>query len=83
MTMMGTYTHLTSRRCTFSPGEVAGLARTFDDAPQAIWIHDLSGRCVYRNPSAGRTDPSHAEDTLHDLLDHQDRPIGHIRMRVA
>lgn len=82
MTMMGTYSHLTSRACTLAPGEVAGFARTFDDVSQAVWIHDLSGRCVYRNPTAGRTTPCSTEDSVHDLLDHHDCPVGHIRIRA-
>jgi PAS domain-containing protein len=82
MVSMGTYSQLKSRACTLSPGEVAGFARTFDDAAQAVWVHDLSGRCVYRNPTAGRTTPCGTEDSIHELLDHHDRSIGHIRMRA-
>jgi hypothetical protein len=82
MISMGTYSRSKSRACTLSPGEVAGFARTFDDAPRAVWIHDLSGRCVYRNPTAGWTSPALAEDSVHDLLDHHDHPIGYIRIRT-
>lgn len=83
MTTMVAHSRLTPRSCTISPNDLAGIARTFDRAAQAVWIHDLSGRCVYRNRSAGQTRPSAERDSMYDLLDHHDRRIGHIRLRTA
>jgi PAS domain-containing protein len=66
-----------------SPTDLAGLARTFDDSAHAVWIHDLSGRCVYRNPAAQQTEPCTATDMLHEILGPDNRQIGRLRVRMA
>ena len=83
MTTMLAHSRLTPRPCTLSPGDLARMARTFDESPQAVWIHDLSGRCVYRNPTASRTTSCDSADSVHELLDHHDRRIGRLRLRMG
>ncbi|MEP0842000.1 MAG: hypothetical protein HRF43_04735 [Phycisphaerae bacterium] len=61
---------------------VVHLARTFGRAPQAVWIYDLAGQCVYRNPVAHRVPPDAGRDSLEDILDGQNRPIGRLRVRL-
>ena len=82
MTTMLAHSRLTPRPCTLSPSDLAGMARTFDESTQAVWIHDLSGRCVYRNARASRTIPCASADAVHELLDHHDRRIGHLHVRM-
>jgi PAS domain-containing protein len=82
MTTMVAHSHLAVQPRTLSAEELAGLARTFDDAPQAVWVHDLAGHCVYHNRAASQTAPSDALDVLSDILDHQNRRIAHLRLRI-
>jgi PAS domain-containing protein len=68
---------------SLSADDLTRFASTFNDARQAVWVHDLAGRCVYRNPIARKTSPCAAKDALHDILDHEDRRIGHLRLRMS
>ena len=82
MTTMVAHSSLAVRPCTMPPVDLAGVGRTFEHATQAVWVHDLSGRCVYRNQAARATTPCAARDTLHDILDHRDGPVGLLRLRM-
>ncbi len=81
MTTLVAHPRLTQRPSAFSHIQLADLARTFDDSEQAVWINDLSGRCVYRNRAAGQTSSSSETDAAHEILDDQDRRIGHFCLR--
>jgi hypothetical protein len=83
MTTMASHSHLTLQPRTFSPEDLAGLARTFDDSACAVWIQDLSGRCVYQNPAARRAEPGAAQDLLHDILGPGDQRVGQLRIRPS
>ncbi len=84
MTTMVARSSLTPPRpSTISPDELAGIARTFEDSDQAVWVHDLSGRCLYRNQAAYQTAPNPGRDTPHDVLDHQARPVAQLRLRMG
>ena len=62
-----------------SPADhLAWLAKTYDRISQPVWIHDLSANCVYRNRSARSAPSSKAVLARFDILDHDDRTIGHL-----
>jgi hypothetical protein len=62
-----------------SPADhLAWLAKTYDRIAQPVWIYDLSANCLYRNRSA-KSEPSvQAPMARFDILDHDDRIIGHL-----
>lgn len=83
MTTMVAHSRLAVRPSALSAEQLAGMARTFDDAAQAVWVQDLSGRCVYRNRLAGQTVFCPASDTLHEILDHENHRIGQLRLQTG
>jgi hypothetical protein len=83
MTTLVAHPRLIQRPSAFSQTQLTDLARTFDDSEQAVWIHDLFGRCVYRNRAAGQTSPGSRTDAAHDLFDDQDCRIGHLHLRLG
>ena len=62
-----------------SPADhLAWLAKTYDRIAQPVWIYDLSANCLYRNRSAISEPSAQAPLTRFDILDHDDRIIGHL-----
>lgn len=59
-------------------GHLAWLARTYDRVSQPVWIHDLSDNCVYQNRSARSAPLSPTALARFEILDHDDRIIGHL-----
>ncbi|UCD30272.1 MAG: hypothetical protein JSV03_07330 [Planctomycetota bacterium] len=63
---------------TLTIDHIAWLANTYERIPRPIWIHDLSAKCLYRNPPARSVSLSQAKVTRFEILDHDDRIIGHL-----
>ena len=62
-----------------SPADhLAWLAKTYDRVSQPVWIHDLAANCVYQNRSARTSLSSQAALARFEILDHDDRIVGHL-----
>ena len=61
-----------------SSEQIAHLARTYDDATQPIWIHDLAAQCVYRNKPAMRVHETIPHRTVFDIVDGRGHTVAHL-----
>ena len=59
---------------------LTSLAATFDNCPIPVWFHDLTRRCLYRNPAAQYVLLASARVERHDVLDHADERLGQITL---
>jgi PAS domain-containing protein len=58
------------------PGDhLLSMARIFDASSDPVWVHDLTGRCVYRNPSARTASPGAARQRF-ELFNAADERLG-------
>jgi hypothetical protein len=62
----------------FSADHLDSLAKTFDDADQPVWIHDVWARCIYRNPRAVNCYTGDQQTQIFDLLNHEGEVIGYM-----
>ena len=65
---------------TISGEALAWLARTYDAATEAVWIHDTANDCVYRNATAGKMTPRPATHAF-EVVNHSGTVIG--RLHIA
>jgi hypothetical protein len=47
-----------------------------------VWIHDISGACIYRNAAARRDVNGSIPFEAGEVLDAQDRVIGYLRTLI-
>jgi len=63
---------------TLRAEHLAWLAETYDRISQPVWIHDLTSNCVYRNRLARFSAGTDVQLAKFDILDHDDKIIGHL-----
>jgi len=61
---------------SLSGTQVACLARTFRRTNAAVWIDDVTGRCVYRNADVGRDAAFTRGSARFDIRDHTGRVVA-------
>lgn len=83
MTTLVSHPDLKTGPGTLSPEHLAGLARTFADSAHPVWIHDLSGRCVYRNRAASQGGAGGDRVASHEIFGSDNRRIGQLRVGAA